>query len=146
MPKIHDKKIIRMEPNEVADFLDNVEYGSGLTERQKKYHEKNKVRDLALLSLMLSTGMRVSECVGIDIRDVDFDNMRIKIVRKGGKEAYVYFSDEASEALLEYLDERKKLIPEKGHEDALFLSGQLKRISVRSVENIVKNTLLPPFL
>ena len=138
MPKIHDKKIIRMEPNEVADFLDNVEYGSGLTERQKKYHEKNKVRDLALLSLMLSTGMRVSECVGIDIRDVDFDNMRIKIVRKGGKEAYVYFSDEASEALLEYLDERKKLIPEKGHEDALFLSGQLKRISVRSVENIVK--------
>ena len=138
MPKIHDKKIIRMEPNEVADFLDNVEYGSGLTERQKKFHEKNKVRDLALLSLMLSTGMRVSECVGIDIRDVDFDNMRIKIVRKGGKEAYVYFSDEASEALLEYLDERKKLIPEKGHEDALFLSGQLKRISVRSVENIVK--------
>lgn len=54
MPKIHDKKIIRMEPNEVADFLDNVEYGSGLTERQKKYHEKNKVRDLALLSLMLA--------------------------------------------------------------------------------------------
>lgn len=42
MPKIHDKKIIRMEPNEVADFLDNVEYGSGLTERQKKYHEKIK--------------------------------------------------------------------------------------------------------
>ena len=84
MPKIHDKKIIRMEPNEVADFLDNVEYGSGLTERQKKYHEKNKVRDLALLSLMLSTGMRVSECVGIDIRDVDYDNMRIKIVRKRG--------------------------------------------------------------
>ena len=54
MPKIHDKKIIRMEPNEVADFLDNVEYGSGLTERQKKYHEKNKVRDLALLSHLCS--------------------------------------------------------------------------------------------
>ena len=138
MPKIHDKKIIRMEPNEVADFLDNVEYGSGLTERQKKYHEKNKVRDLALLSLMLSTGMRVSECVGIDIHDIDFDNMRIKIIRKGGKEAFVYFSDEASEALIKYLEERKKLVPESGHENALFLSSQLKRISVRSVENIVK--------
>ena len=138
MPKIHDKKIIRMEPNEVANFLDNVEYGNGLTERQKKYHEKNKVRDLALLSLMLSTGMRVSECVGIDINDVDFDNMRIKILRKGGKEAYVYFSDEASDALIEYLNERKKMVAEKGHENALFLSGQLKRISVRSVENIVK--------
>lgn len=138
MPKIHEKKIIRMEPNEVANFLDNVEYGTNLTDRQKKYHEKNKVRDLALLSLMLSTGMRVSECVGIDIHDVDFDNMRIKIIRKGGKEAYVYFSDEASEALIDYLEERKKLIPEKGSEDALFLSGQLRRISVRSVENIVK--------
>lgn len=98
-----------MEPNEVADFLDNVEYGDGLTERQKKYHEKNKVRDLALLSLMLSTGMRVSECVGIDIHDIDFDNMRIKIIRKGGKEAFVYFSDEACEALIKYLEERKNL-------------------------------------
>ena len=133
-----EKKIIRMEPNEVADFLDNVEYGDGLTERQKKYHEKNKVRDLALLSLMLSTGMRVSECVGIDIHDIDFDNMRIKIIRKGGKEAFVYFSDEACEALIKYLEERKKLVPESGHENALFLSSQLKRISVRSVENIVK--------
>lgn len=138
MPKIHEKKIIRMEPNEVANFLDNVEYGDGLTDRQKKYHEKNKVRDLALLSLMLSTGMRVSECVGIDIHDIDFDNMRIKIIRKGGKEAFVYFSDEASEALINYLEERKKLVPASGHEDALFLSSQLKRISVRSVENIVK--------
>ena len=138
MPKIHDKKIIRMEPNEVANFLDNVEYGVNLTERQKKFHEKNKVRDLALLSLMLSTGMRVSECVGIDMHDVDFDNMRIKIIRKGGKEAYVYFSDEASEALTEYIRERKKITPEAGHEDALFLSSQMKRISVRSVENIVK--------
>lgn len=42
MPKIHDKKIIRMEPNEVADFLDNVEYGSGLTERQKNIMRKIK--------------------------------------------------------------------------------------------------------
>ena len=137
MPKIHEKKIIRMEPNEVADFLDNVEYGDGLTERQKKYHEKNK-GDLALVTLLLGTGMRVSECVGIDIHDIDFDNMRIKIIRKGGKEAFVYFSDEACEALIKYLEERKKLVPESGHENALFLSSQLKRISVRSVENIVK--------
>lgn len=64
--------------------------------------------------------------------------MRIKIIRKGGKEAFVYFSDEACEALIKYLEERKKLVPESGHENALFLSSQLKRISVRSVENIVK--------
>lgn len=138
MPKIHEKKIIRMEPNEVANFLDTVEYGNNLSERQKKYHDKNKTRDLALLTLMLGTGMRVSETVGIDLNDVDFDNMRIKILRKGGKEAYVYFSDEAADALTEYLKLRKDMNPAAGHENALFLSGQMKRIGVRSVENIVK--------
>lgn len=138
MPKIHDKKIIRMEPNEVANFLDTVEFGNNLTEHQKRYHEKNKVRDLALLTLMLGTGMRVSETVGIDIHDVDFDNMRIKIVRKGGKESYVYFSDEAYEALRDYMKLRKDMQAAEGHENALFLSGQMKRIGVRSVENIVK--------
>ena len=127
-----------MEPNEVAQFLDNVEYGNKLSDHQQKYHEKNKVRDLALLTLMLGTGIRVSECVGLDINDVDFDYDRIKIVRKGGYEAYVYFGEEAREALIDYLDERKNIVPYEGHENALFLSSQKKRISVRSVENMVK--------
>ncbi len=137
-PKIHDKAIIRMEANEVAQFLDNVEYGNHLSEKQQQFHEKTKVRDLALLTLMLGTGIRVSECVGLDINDVDFDTDRIKIVRKGGYEAYVYFGTEAKDALLDYLDERKNIIPVEGHEQALFLSSQRKRISVRSVENMVK--------
>ena len=138
MPKIHEKAIIRMEANEVAQFLDNVESGNKLTDHQQSYHEKNKVRDLALLTLMLGTGIRVSECVGLDIDDVDFDYDRIKIVRKGGYEAYVYFGEEARSALLEYIAERKQIITVPGHENALFLSSQRKRISVRSVENLVK--------
>lgn len=137
-PKIHEKAIVRMEPNEVAQFLDNVEYGNKLTDRQQVFHEKTKVRDLALMTLMLGTGIRVSECVGLDLKDIDFDTDRIKIVRKGGYEAYVYFGTEARDAVLEYLEERKKIIPVEGHEDALFLSSQRKRISVRSVENMVK--------
>ncbi len=137
-PKIHDKAIIRMEVNEVAQFLDNVEYGNRLTEHQQVYHEKTKVRDLAIMTLMLGTGIRVSECVGLDINDIDFDTDRIKIVRKGGYEAYVYFGQEARNALLDYMEERKKIIPVDGHEQALFLSNQRKRISVRSVENMVK--------
>ena len=71
MPKIHEKAIIRMEPNEVAEFLDNVESGNKLTKTQLQSHEKLKTRDLALLTLMLGTGIRVSECVGLDINDVD---------------------------------------------------------------------------
>lgn len=138
MPKIHDKAITRMEVNEVAEFLDNVESGNKLTANQLKRHNKLKTRDLALLTLMLGTGIRVSECVGLDIKDVDFDNDRIKVVRKGGSESFVYFGDEVHNALIDYLDERKNLNPEPGHENALFISSKNKRLCVRSVELLVK--------
>lgn len=137
-PKIHEKAITRMEANETADFLDVVEFGNNLSKRQQKFHERDKVRDLALLTLMLSTGIRVSEAVGLNIDDVDFDNSRVKVTRKGGNEAFVYFSDEATEYLVNYIKERKEIAAVDGHEDALFLSSQRKRISVRTVENMVK--------
>lgn len=113
-----------MEPNEVAEFLDNVESGNKLTKTQLQSHEKLKTRDLALLTLMLGTGIRVSECVGLDINDVDFDNDRIRVIRKGGSESFVYFGDEVREALLNYLEERKNLTPDEGHENALFISAK----------------------
>lgn len=138
MPKIHDKAITRLDVNEVAELLDNVESGNKLTDNQLKRHEKLKCRDLALLTLMLGTGIRVSECVGLDINDVDFDNDRIKVVRKGGSESFVYFGDEARSALLDYMEERKNLNPEDGHENALFISSKNKRLCVRSVELLVK--------
>lgn len=138
VPKLHDKAIIRLEVDEVARLLDEVENGANMTKAQQKFHEKTKVRDLAIMTLLLGTGIRVSECVGLDINDVDFENNGIKIRRKGGYEVVVYFGDEVREALLDYLKERKHIIPEEGHTNALFLSLQNKRISVRSVENMVK--------
>ena len=137
-PKIHEKAITRMEANETADFLDTVEFGTNLTDRQQKFHERDKVRDLALLTLMLSTGLRVSETVGLNIEDVDFDNSRVKVTRKGGNEAFVYFSDEATVYIKDYLKVRKEIVAVEGHEDALFLSSHRKRITVRTVENMVK--------
>lgn len=138
IPKIHEKEIVRLEPNEVAQLLDEIENPENLTMAQRKFHAKTKTRDLALMTLLLGTGIRVSECVGLDIDDVDFNNNGIKIRRKGGIEVVVYFGDEVREALLDYMEERKKLIPEEGHSNALFLSLQMKRLSVRSVENLVK--------
>ncbi|MCR5790793.1 MAG: tyrosine-type recombinase/integrase [Lachnospiraceae bacterium] len=138
MPKLHKKEIIRLDPDEVARLLDNVEDGENLTEKQLAFHKKTKVRDLALLTLLLGTGIRVSECVGLDIKDLDFRNNGILIRRKGGYEAVVYFGDEVEEALLSYLEERKHIIPAAGHEEALFLSLQNKRLTVRSVEKLVK--------
>ena len=138
LPKLHEKDIIRLDIDEVALLLDEVESGEALTEKQKAYHAKTKVRDLALLTLMLGTGIRVSECVGLDKDDIDLKNGGIRIHRKGGKEVTVYFGSEIEDALLDYLEERSFVIPEDGHEKALFLSLQKKRIAVRSVENLVK--------
>lgn len=138
VPKLHEKEIIRLEPNEVAILLDQVEDGTKLTKKELEYHKKTKLRDVALITLLLGTGIRVSECVGLDLNDVDFDVNGIHILRKGGKEAIVYFGDEVEIALLDYIEQREHIIPEEGHENALFLSLQNKRISVRSVENLVK--------
>lgn len=138
LPKQHEKAIIRLEPNEVAMLLDQVEEGTKLTKKELEYHKKTKLRDVALLTLLLGTGIRVSECVGLDIQDVDFDVNGIRIVRKGGYEAIIYFGQEVEEALLDYLEEREHIIPVQGHENALFLSLQNKRMAVRSVENLVK--------
>lgn len=138
VPKLHDKEIVRLEIDEVAKLLDEVENADNMTKAQQKFHEKTKLRDLAMMTLLLGTGIRVSECVGLDINDVDFDNNGIKIRRKGGYEVIVYFGDEVRKALLDYLEERKLIVPCEGHSNALFLSLQQKRINVRSVENLVK--------
>ncbi len=137
-PKIHDKEIIRLEPNEVINLLNEVEKGDKLTKRQKKWHEHTKIRDLAIITLLLGTGIRVSECVGINIKDVNFEINGIKIYRKGGKEAVVYFGDEVEDALDAYFDERENIVAAEGHEDALFLSLQKKRITDRAIQNLVK--------
>ena len=139
MPKKHDKVIVHLEPDEVAILLDAIDSGENLTKKQKSYHSHTRKRDLAMIMLMLGTGIRVSECVGIDINDVDLKNCGIKIQRKGGKEVIIYFGDEVEEVVEEdYLAQRKLILAREGHEDALFLSIQKKRISVRSVELLVK--------
>ncbi len=138
LPKRHEKNITRFDADEVACFLDQVEFGEKLTKRQQAYHEQTKVRDLAIMTLLLGTGIRVSECVGLNIKDVDFQNNGIKIFRKGGTESVVYFGTEVEAALKDYMEERKLLMALPGHTEALFLSMQRKRIGVRSVENLVK--------
>lgn len=138
MPKKHEHAIIRLEVDEIAKLLDSVESGEKLTKSQQIYHNKTKIRDLAILTLLLGTGIRVSECVGLDITDLDFDTNGMKIHRKGGAEVILYFGDEVADALNNYLDERQLIIPKEGSEDALFLSMQRSRISVRAVENLVK--------
>ena len=144
VPKIHQKSIIRLEADEVALLLDYIEHGGDdLTGQKKVYYEKTKDRDLALVTLLLGTGVRVSECVGLDIEDVDFKNNGIKVTRKGGNEMVVYFGPEVEKALKNYLEVRKNIIPVEGHEHALFYSTQRNRIGVQAVENLVKKYARP---
>ena len=138
MPKVHEKNIIRMDEKEVVKFLDTIESGNHLTKNQLIYHKKTKTRDLAITTLLLGTGIRVSECVGLDLNDVDFNHDKINIVRKGGNESFVYFGDEVRRALMNYVRERERMTALSGHEKALFLSNRMQRISVRNVEVLVK--------
>ena len=79
LPKLHEKEIIRLDVDEIAELLDQIESGEKLSERQRRYHEKTKLRDLALITLLLGTGIRVSECVGLNLNDVDFKNDGIRV-------------------------------------------------------------------
>lgn len=137
-PKTHEKEIIRLEVDEVAKLLNFAEDGSGMTVRQKSFHNRTKARDFAMLSLFLGTGIRISECVGLNIPDIDFDNMAFKITRKGGNKVILYFNDEVADALKAYLNERLNMIDVPETEQALFLSLQKRRMSVRAVEKLVK--------
>ena len=140
MPKLHDKAIIRLDADETARLLDFIEHGGdSLTGQRKVYYEKTKERDLAIVTLLLGTGIRVSECVGLDVTDVDFNNNGIKVTRKGGSEMIVYFGEDVEQALKNYIEgSRRLVIPQTGHERALFYSTQNRRISVGAVENLVK--------
>ena len=140
MPKMHEKAIVRLDADEVAMLLDYVESaGSKLTGQALVYYRKTKDRDLAILTLLLGTGIRVSECVGLDLNDVDFKNNGIPVTRKGGNQMVVYFGDEVALALKNYINgDRKAMTPLPGHENALFLSTQRKRMGVQAVENMVR--------
>lgn len=138
MPKLHEKAIIRLEPNEIVSLLNAAESGANMTKKQLESHKLTKTRDVAILTLLLGTGMRVSECVGIDINDISFDECQILIHRKGGKEVILYFGDEVEAAIKDYMEIRKNMKPVEGSENALFLSLKNSRISVRSVELLVK--------
>lgn len=145
-PKLHEKEIVHLETNEMVDLLDQVETGYALTPMQQAFHRHTNARDFAIVSLLLGTGIRVSECVGLDVDDIDFSTNGFKVIRKGGNQVVLYFSDEVADALKKYIDERSRIKDLDPAEHALFLSLQKKRISTRAVQNLVKkySTVVTP--
>lgn len=142
LPKLHDKPILRLEADEMQKMLDAVASGEGLTSKQQQYLRFTQTRDTAMLLLFLGTGIRVSECVGLDIDDLDFELNAFLVTRKGGDQSILYFPDQVAQALQAYLAERNQITPLEGHENALFLSIQKRRMTQRAVENMVKKYAL----
>lgn len=137
MPKLHEKPIIKLEDDEVYKFLDTVESGYGLNGHEIGFHKHTKIRDTAIMTLLLGTGLRVSECVGLNLNDIDFKINAIKVTRKGGNQVILYFNDEVKIALFQWIEERNTN-PLLIEEPALFTSLQNRRISTRAVEKLVK--------
>lgn len=138
LPKLHDKPILRLDADEMRKMIEIAASGEGLSDRQNQYRAFTGTRDFAMIMLFLGTGIRVSECVGIDISDIDFDMNAFVVTRKGGNQVILYFPQEVSDALSAYLKERLEINPLPGHEDALFLSLQKKRMTQRTVQLMVK--------
>ena len=136
MPKIEEKASVYLEKEEGREVLQGAETGDALTQTQYKFAKGQQMRDVAILTLLLHTGMRVSELVGIDLQDIDWGEKRIRIFRKGRKEQYVYFNEPVREALQDYIDHERKVSAEDLN--ALFISRKGQRISVRAVERLVK--------
>ena len=139
-PKIKDKPILRLDNEEVGELLDLVDSDTDSTESSKRmisFREHTRKRDLAILTLFLGTGIRISELVGLNISSIDFKSKAFKVTRKGGAQTILYMTDEIITALRDYLDEREEQKLIDGY-PALFLSLQKRRITVRAVENLVK--------
>ena len=142
LPKVHEKPILRLDADEMQKMLDAVYTGDGLSDHQKKVSAQTKTRDLAIILIFLGTGIRVSECVGLNIEDIDFDNKAFVVTRKGGDQSMLYLPDQVAEAMEDYFALRKEILPVEGHENAFFLSLQRKRITQRAVQNLVKKYAL----
>ena len=141
--KIHQSdEVLHLDMAEQVRFLDAIDAGTGMTAKQLKQHDKYRLRDVALVTILLDTGMRVSELHGIDIADFDFEECSVIITRKGGNMQTIYFSDETREVLLDYLNERKKKDPYIKPETAFFVTNKGDRLSIRSIEVLIKKYAL----
>lgn len=103
-------------------------------------NSKDSLRDYCMITLLLNCGMRLSELININIKDIDFLENRMKIMGKGNKERMVYLNNACISALKNYLEIRNDN-PKAVDEPALFISNQNKRISKRRVQQIVENTV-----
>ena len=140
LPKPQPDAIKRLEIDEVARMLDAVDNGFGLTEKEKVYWRKTKLRDKAILALFVTYGLRLNELRELNISSFNFSRGEFKIYRKRGKEVLMPINNTCEMVVKDYvLNERTKSeLLDDEVKDALFLSLQNKRMDPKSIRQLVK--------
>lgn len=140
LPKPQPDAIKRLEIDEVSIMLDAVENGTGLTDKEKEYWKKTRLRDRAILILFVTYGLRLSELRELNISSFNFSRGEFMIYRKRGKEVLMPINESCEKVIKDYIENERpddELIDED-EKDALFLSLQRKRITTRSIRELVK--------
>lgn len=140
VPRPGEKEIKALQDDEVMIMLDAVTSGAGLTNHERSYWEKTKLRDKAILIVFLTYGLRLSELQQLNISSFNFGRGEFKIYRKRGKESIMPLNKSVSAVIHDYIDNERledDRIDEE-HKDALFLSLQGKRMTERQIRELVK--------
>lgn len=140
LPKPQPDAIKRLDIDEVMIMLEAVESGEGLTEKEKVYWKKTKLRDKAILALFVTYGLRLNELRELNISSFNFSRGEFKIYRKRGKEVLMPINKTCENVVLDYINnERPKSddLPDDV-KDALFLSLQKKRLTSKAIRQLVK--------
>ncbi|MCK4965971.1 tyrosine recombinase XerC, partial [bacterium] len=134
MPKFHKKVPKFLTINQIFDALDGIKSDNPLD-----------IRNKTILELFYLTGIRLRELVSIDIGDISFNKLQVKVRGKGAKDRIVPFGMSGKKVLGDYIAVRGTLLSGKASadEDALFLSKNGKRISPRDVQRIIEKILMP---
>jgi len=118
-----------------------LEQSEKLLEVTKSTSDENAERDFAIITLFLNCGMRLSELIGINIKDINFYDNKLTVIGKGNKERTIFLNEACISAINEYLKVRPHDGVKFDSKDALFLSKRKERISNRMVQEIVKREL-----
>lgn len=135
-PKDNKKhEIVTISDDDLDIIIDNIIEGTG-SNKARATQEKWINRDIAIVTLGITTGLRISAIVGIDIDDINFKEKYIKVTEKGNMERNVYIGNKTIHVLKKWINDRKYMVSKD--EKALFICQGNHRISVRAVENRFK--------
>lgn len=138
LPPRKDKEIVILEKDEVEILLKSLEDQSIWTKKEERLHRKTKFRDIALYTLLLSTGLRISEATGLNMKDLDLRHREFRIIRKGGKSQIIGMNDKVFDTISDYIEYERPFLIVNEDEPALFMSLRKSRLSPRQVETMTK--------